>query len=122
VSRVEAENSTALVSARADAEGLARKILLLESELVEERRAWETSEREHQERFVELTLLRLGAPCCVMPSSALLGQDICLRGCNLQPFAILKWSGNMPHFLQWCPLPQSQCSGAHLATLPARWW
>jgi hypothetical protein len=33
------ENSTALASARADAEGLAQKIALLEGERVEERRA-----------------------------------------------------------------------------------
>jgi hypothetical protein len=47
VSRVEAENSAALSYARADAKGLVRKIALLEDELVEERRVWETSEREH---------------------------------------------------------------------------
>jgi hypothetical protein len=38
VSRVEAENAVALVSAREDAEGFVRKISLLEGKLVEERR------------------------------------------------------------------------------------
>jgi 3-deoxy-D-manno-octulosonic-acid transferase len=46
-SRAEAEHSAALTFARADAKGLARTIALLESELAKERRAWETSEREH---------------------------------------------------------------------------
>jgi hypothetical protein len=54
---VETENSTALSSAHADAEGLVWKIVLLEDELVEEHQAGETSKREHQERFVELTFL-----------------------------------------------------------------
>jgi hypothetical protein len=58
VSRAEAENSTALSSARADAEGLKQKIVLLEDELAEERRVWQTPEREHRERFKELTLLQ----------------------------------------------------------------
>jgi CYTH domain-containing protein len=57
VSRVEAENSVALASARDDAEGLVQKITLLESKLEEERRARETSEREHRECFNELTHL-----------------------------------------------------------------
>jgi hypothetical protein len=39
VSRVEAENTTAMASAREDAEGLVRKITLLEGELAEERQA-----------------------------------------------------------------------------------
>jgi hypothetical protein len=39
VSRVEAENVVALPLAREDAEGLARKIALLEVELAEERQA-----------------------------------------------------------------------------------
>jgi hypothetical protein len=37
VSRAEAKNSTALASAREDAEGLARKVALLEDELATER-------------------------------------------------------------------------------------
>jgi hypothetical protein len=51
VSRAETENSTPLTSAHADTEGLARKIVLLEGDLMEECRARETSEREHRERF-----------------------------------------------------------------------
>jgi hypothetical protein len=57
VSQAEVENSATLFSARVNTEDLARKVILLEDELVEERRAWETSEREHRERFEELTLL-----------------------------------------------------------------
>jgi hypothetical protein len=58
VSRAKAENSTVLSSARADAEDYARKVILLKDELVEERQAMETSEREHREHFEELTLLQ----------------------------------------------------------------
>jgi septin family protein len=75
---VEAENAATLASAREDAEGLARKIALLEGELAEERWArelaevsshgfsdtvtdaecWrEVSERERRVQFKELTLL-----------------------------------------------------------------
>jgi hypothetical protein len=46
VSRVEAENATALASSCEDAEGLAQKIALLEDELAVEHRAREVSERE----------------------------------------------------------------------------
>jgi hypothetical protein len=42
-----------------------RKITLLEGELVEEHRAWETTERENQECFEELTLLQTqGSKLC----------------------------------------------------------
>jgi hypothetical protein len=58
VSRVEAKNSTVLSSAHADADDLARKVILLEDELVEVCQARETSEREHREHFEELTLLQ----------------------------------------------------------------
>jgi hypothetical protein len=65
VSQAEAENSVALASTHADAEGLAWKIILFEGELVEERRAWETSEREHRERLEEVTLLQTrGSELC----------------------------------------------------------
>jgi hypothetical protein len=57
MSRAEAENVTALASAHGDAEGLVRKIVVLEGELVTERQTWEVSEREHREQFEELTLL-----------------------------------------------------------------
>jgi hypothetical protein len=56
VSRVEAENTTTLASARGDAEGLSWKITLLEDEHVVERRTREVSEREHHEQFEELTI------------------------------------------------------------------
>jgi hypothetical protein len=58
VSRVDVENDTALASAREDAEGFVRKITLLEGELATKRRVLEGSEREHRERFEELTLLQ----------------------------------------------------------------
>jgi hypothetical protein len=65
VSRAETENSTALTSICEDAEGLARKITLLEDEPVRERRARETSEREHRTCFEELTLLQTwGSELC----------------------------------------------------------
>jgi hypothetical protein len=57
VSRAEAENATALASAREDAEGLARRIALLEDELAVERRGQEVSKRECREQFEEPTLL-----------------------------------------------------------------
>jgi hypothetical protein len=54
-----------LASAHEDAEGLARKIALLEDELAVEHRAWEVSEREHREQFDELTLLQTqGSELC----------------------------------------------------------
>jgi hypothetical protein len=56
-SQAEVEHSAVLVSARADAEGLAQRIALLEGEFAKERRARETSEREHRACFEELTLL-----------------------------------------------------------------
>jgi hypothetical protein len=46
VSRVEAKNTMALASAHEDAEGFARKITLLEDELVAEHQAQEVFERE----------------------------------------------------------------------------
>jgi hypothetical protein len=57
VSRAEVENCTTLSSASADAKDLAWKVVLLEDEHAEERRAWETSKREDWEHFEELTLL-----------------------------------------------------------------
>jgi hypothetical protein len=57
VSRAEAENSAALSSARADAEDLVQKVILFEDELAEEHWVRETCEREHRERFEDLTLL-----------------------------------------------------------------
>jgi hypothetical protein len=46
VSRVAAENATTLASTHEDVEGLTQKIVVLEDELVAERRAQEVSERE----------------------------------------------------------------------------
>jgi hypothetical protein len=93
VSRVEVQSAAALASAREDAEDLARKIALLEGELVEARQArevveensrglsdavsdvvWEESEREHQEQFEEVTsFYRSGALSCVLSLSVLHG-------------------------------------------------
>jgi hypothetical protein len=79
VMSVEAENAMALASTHDDAEGLIRKITLLEGKLADERQArevakensrglseeaadaerqWEVSEKEHREQFDELTLLQ----------------------------------------------------------------
>jgi hypothetical protein len=87
VSRAKAENTTALASAHEDAEGLVRKITLLEGGLVEECRAqelseenshglsdaaadaecrWEVSEMECRVQFKELTLLQTrGSELCL---------------------------------------------------------
>jgi hypothetical protein len=46
MSRVEVENAMMLASAHEDAEGLVRKIVLLEGELAAEHQAREVSERE----------------------------------------------------------------------------
>jgi hypothetical protein len=46
MSRVEVENAMMLASAHEDAEGLVRKIVLLEGELVAEHQARDVSERE----------------------------------------------------------------------------
>jgi hypothetical protein len=93
VSRVEVQSAAALASAREDAKDLARKIALLEGELVEARQArevveensrglsdamsdviWEESEREHQEQFEEVTsFYRSGALSCVLSLSVLHG-------------------------------------------------
>jgi hypothetical protein len=43
---------------------------------------------------------RVGALSYAMPSSALLGQDICPRACDLQPSTMLKWPENLPHFTE----------------------
>jgi hypothetical protein len=65
VSRVEVENAVTLASTREDADGFARKITLLEDELVMERQARVVSEREHQEQFEELHLLQTrGSELC----------------------------------------------------------
>jgi hypothetical protein len=104
VSRVGAENSTALTSACTDAEGLAQKIVLLEVELMVERWAWETSKRVHRESFEELTLLWTW------------GSELCLA------FPTLLQPGNLSYFRWWCPLPRGWCSGAHPATLAMRRW
>jgi hypothetical protein len=58
VSRVKTENSIAPSFARADAEGLVWKIVLLEDEIAEEHSAWETAEKEDQGHFKELPLLQ----------------------------------------------------------------
>jgi hypothetical protein len=58
VSWAEVRNSAALVLAHDNAEGLAQKITPIESELMEERRASETSKRELWECFNKLTLLQ----------------------------------------------------------------
>jgi hypothetical protein len=54
---VKADNVMALASAREDAEGIARKITLLEDELTAESQAREVFEMERREQFEELTLL-----------------------------------------------------------------
>jgi hypothetical protein len=47
-----------------DVEDLTRKVTILEA-LAEERQAWEASEKEHQEHFMELTLLHTrGSELC----------------------------------------------------------
>jgi hypothetical protein len=61
VSRAEAENTTALASAREDAEGLAQKVALLQDELV----------AEHSLR--SSSFCRPGVLSCVMPLSVLHG-------------------------------------------------
>jgi hypothetical protein len=48
VSKVEAESTMALASAHEEAEGLVRRIALLEGGLVEARRAWEMAEKNSQ--------------------------------------------------------------------------
>jgi hypothetical protein len=76
-SRVEAEHLIALASAHADAEGLARRIALLEGELAEESRARETSEREHRACSKELTLLQTrGSELCHAIVSAPQARDL----------------------------------------------
>jgi hypothetical protein len=65
VSRAEVENFAVLSFARFDVEDLTRKVTILEDGLAEERRAWEASEKEHQEHFMELTLLHTrGSELC----------------------------------------------------------
>jgi hypothetical protein len=65
VSRVKVEIATVLASACEDAEGLARKVALLEDELVVEHRAWEMLEKEHRAHFEDLTLLQTwGSDLC----------------------------------------------------------
>jgi hypothetical protein len=83
---MEVKNATALASACEDAEGLVRKITLLEGDLAQERQArkwaeenshglsdvaadakcrWEVSEREHREQFEEFNLLEIqGSELC----------------------------------------------------------
>jgi CYTH domain-containing protein len=58
VSRVEAENTMALASARLDVKGFIWKIALLEGELAAECQAQEVSKRERREQFEELNLLQ----------------------------------------------------------------
>jgi hypothetical protein len=65
VSQAEVENFVVLSSSCADTEDLVRKVILLEDELAEERWVRETSNREHQEHFEELTLLQTqGSEMC----------------------------------------------------------
>jgi hypothetical protein len=68
VSLAEAENSVVLTSVHEDTEGLAWKIALHQDELMKERRAQETSKREHREHracFEELSLLHTrGSELC----------------------------------------------------------
>jgi hypothetical protein len=65
VSQVEAENSAALAFVHEDAEGLVRKIALLEDELMRECRARDMSKREHRACFEKLTLLQThGSKLC----------------------------------------------------------
>jgi hypothetical protein len=62
-----------LASAREDAECLARKVTLLEDDLVTEHRAREGSERDPENTLRTSPSYRLGAPSYVTPSSVLLG-------------------------------------------------
>jgi hypothetical protein len=105
VSRAEAENATTLASSREDTEGLAWKVALLEDELTMVRRAQEVSKREHRAHMEELTLLYTrGSELChaiVGPPRAIF---IYLRGCNLQPSAIVRWPEKSPCFGWRCPL------------------
>jgi hypothetical protein len=65
VSRAEAESVVALASACEDVEGFVRKITVLVDELAAEGLALEVSEREHQARFEECTLLQTrGSKLC----------------------------------------------------------
>jgi hypothetical protein len=97
---VEAENSAVLSSARADAEGLTRKIILLEDEHVEEHRAHEASERENQERFEELTLLQTR------------GSELCLANIGLP------WARDMSEGMRLATLRHTEMVG-ELATFRA---
>jgi hypothetical protein len=86
VSRAEVENSAVLTSAHDDAKGIAKKIALLESELVEERQARKMSERDTGSVSRCSPFYRLGAWSYASPPSALLGPDAYPRECDLQPF------------------------------------
>jgi hypothetical protein len=58
VSRAEEENAMMFASACEDAEGLTRKVALLEDELAVEHRAWAMFEREHRACVEVLTLMQ----------------------------------------------------------------
>jgi hypothetical protein len=65
---------------------------------------------------------RLRTLSYVTPLSALLGHDICLRGCSTQPSNILRWPRSLLCFRLRCRLSWSRCSGAHPTILPAWRW
>jgi hypothetical protein len=104
VSRAEAENSTMLTSTRDDAEGLAQKIALLESELMKEHRPMRHLRGSTRCVLMSSPFYRLGAQSYASPSSVLLGLGACPRECDLQPSTIMRWSGSLSCFERWCAL------------------
>jgi hypothetical protein len=132
------ENVEVLASVREDAEGLVRKVAVLEVELVEVHRAREVaeekfrslsdaladgarwlvvSEMEHREQFEQFSLLRAWG--------AELGLTIIEPSLVRNPLSVRMWAGTLCHamLVLGCspyPLPCSWCWDAHL-TRPLGW-
>jgi hypothetical protein len=104
VSRVLTETATTLVSTREDAEGFARKIALLEDELVVERRAREVPERDYREQFEELTLLQTrGSELCHIIVSLTRARHHLSKGMRLVALHHTEMAGELASLLAIVP-------------------
>jgi hypothetical protein len=121
VSRADAENATALASAREDSEVLALKVTLLKDELAVEHQAQEMSEREHQAHFEELSLLQTwGSEMCHAIIGPARAKHL-FEGMRLSALCHTEMVRELITFRRRCPLSRSWCSGTLPAILPM-WW
>jgi hypothetical protein len=121
---VEVKNAMMLASTREDAEGLARKVTLLEEDLAADRQVWEASEREHRAHFEELTLLQTrGSELCHVIAGPPWEKHHLSKGMQLVTLRHTEMARKLTVYQAVVSSPWSRCSGARPVTPPVRrWW